>query len=178
MSYGLPPDYGSTSQPSQYRLPDANQDANQDIHQETMPESKLNPCAQPFVPRGSGGDDDRSSGTPPTIRDRRTTAHRASFSQRPHPSGNKQSPKEARENINQAYITLKNKQFSDAEEKFQAVIDEFGSQLSQADYQNSVIGLARSLNEQTPEKQEEACSHLEELRSKGRLTKLGASTIP
>ncbi|WP_257279546.1 hypothetical protein [Endozoicomonas sp. ISHI1] len=176
MSYGLPPACGSTSQPSQHRLPELNQEK----HQDTASASKLNPYALPFVPRGLKNDRSSamSSAMPPAIRQRQTTEHKAPSSQRPQPSRNKQSPEAAREKINEAYKALKKKQFSDAEEKFQAVIDEFGSQLNQTDYQRSVFGLAKSLKEQTPEKQKKACSHLEELRSEGRLTKLGASTIP
>ncbi|WP_257279547.1 hypothetical protein [Endozoicomonas sp. ISHI1] len=184
MSYGLPPAYGSTSQPSQHRLPEPNQETHQDTRQDTASASKLNPYALPFVPRGLKNDRSSarssamSSAMPPAIRQRQTTEHKAPSSQRPHLPRNKQSPKEARENISQAYTALKKRNFSDAEKKFKAVIDEFESQLSQADYQSSVVGLAKSLKEQTPEKQKKACSHLEELRSKGRLTKLGASTIP
>ncbi|WP_257279543.1 hypothetical protein [Endozoicomonas sp. ISHI1] len=180
MSYGLPPACGSTSQPSQHRLPESNQDTHQDTHQDTASASKLNPNAIPFVPRRLKNDQSSamSSAMPPAISQRRITEHKAPSSQRPHPRRNKRSPETARENIRQAYGTLKKRQFSDAEEKFQAVIDEFGSQLSQADYQNSVIGLAKSLKEQTPEKQEKARTHLEKLRSEGRFTQLGASTIP
>ncbi|WP_257279549.1 lipopolysaccharide assembly protein LapB [Endozoicomonas sp. ISHI1] len=177
MSYGLPPACGSTSQPSQHRLPDVNQDTHQDVARA----SKLNPYARPFVPRGSSGDDDRSSARssamPPTIHDRRTTAYRASSSQRPHPLRNRQSPEAANEKIDQAYKALKNQHFSHAEEKFQAILNEYRGQLSQIDYQRTVIGLARSLKEQNREKQKKACYRLEKLRLKGPLTALGASRI-
>ncbi|WP_257274152.1 hypothetical protein, partial [Endozoicomonas sp. SESOKO4] len=73
---------------------------------------------------------------------------------------------------------LKNQHFSHAEEKFQAILQEYEDQLSQADYQNSVIGLARSLKEQTPKKQKAAYSRLQELRLEEPLTELGASKIP
>ncbi|WP_257291343.1 hypothetical protein, partial [Endozoicomonas sp. ONNA1] len=168
MSFGLPPAYGSTSQPSQNHLPDA--------HQDGKPTSDLNPNALPFVPRGSRSD--QSSDTLPTIRRRRTTAHRAPSSQRWHRSTRKKSPEAAEKKIHEAYKALKNQQFTHAEDKFQATLQEYRGQLSEADYQSSVIGLARSLNEQNREKQKKAFYRLEQLRLRGSLTPLGASTTP
>ncbi|WP_257291097.1 hypothetical protein, partial [Endozoicomonas sp. ONNA1] len=56
-------------------------------------------------------------------------------------------------------------------------MEEYRVQLSDADEQSSVMGLARSLKEQNREKLKEAFDLLEAFRSKGSLTPLGASTI-
>ncbi|WP_257279542.1 lipopolysaccharide assembly protein LapB [Endozoicomonas sp. ISHI1] len=175
MSYGLPPAYGSASQPSQHRLPESHQDTDKD----RKPASKLDPNAPLFVPRDSWDDRSsaRSSAMPQTLRHRQTSAHRASFSQRPHPSTNKQSTVAAKQKVDQAFKALKKQHFTDAEKQFLAILEECPDELSQSDYQNSVIGLARSLKEQNREKQIKACTRLEELRLKGHLTALRASKI-
>ncbi|WP_257287843.1 lipopolysaccharide assembly protein LapB [Endozoicomonas sp. SESOKO2] len=171
MSYGLPPAYGSTSQPSQHRLPESDQDA----HQDRKPASDLNPNALPFVPRRSW-ENRFSNGQ--DIHRRQTTAHGVPSSRGLQPSRKKQSPIAAEENISQAYEALKNQCFTDAEETFRSTLEEYRGQLNQADERNATIGLARSLKEQTPEKQKEACSLLQKLRSEEPLTELGASRIP
>ncbi|WOG26216.1 hypothetical protein [Endozoicomonas sp. 8E] len=86
-------------------------------------------------------------------------------------------PEATRERIDKAFEELKNQNFTRAEKVFQIILKEDQDILSLFHYQNIIIGLARSLKEQTRKKQTEACSLLEELRSTGSFTDFGASTI-
>ncbi|WP_422138518.1 hypothetical protein [Endozoicomonas sp. ALC020] len=171
MNDGLPPTYncasGTTSQPAQNRFTDSNEEA--------KPPFKLNPKAPPFIPRASGVD--RLSNTPTTINRRQTTACLTLSSQTLHPSVKRTSPEAASEKINSAFDLLMNQNFIDAENTFRAILQEYADLLRTSDYQRSIIGLARSLREQTCEKQKEACFHLEKLRLTGELNEFGASTI-
>ncbi|WP_422451453.1 hypothetical protein [Endozoicomonas sp. ALC066] len=86
-------------------------------------------------------------------------------------------PEATRERIDKAFEELKKQNFTNAEKVFQIILNEDQDILSLFHYQNIVIGLARSLKEQTRKKQIEACSLLEELRLTGSFTEFGASTI-
>ncbi|WOG26243.1 hypothetical protein [Endozoicomonas sp. 8E] len=87
------------------------------------------------------------------------------------------SPEAIEKNINDAYAIFHNKNFIEAEKAFRIILQKYQSLLRSFERQNITIGLARSLKEQTFEKQKEACSILEELRLDGRFNSFGASTI-
>ncbi|WP_448217735.1 hypothetical protein [Endozoicomonas sp. 2B-B] len=170
MSYGFTATASATSnttsQPSQNRATGSEHTSN------------LNPEAPVFIPRAERVQriDDRSNRLP-TISGRRVTANETfaprTFQQRK----NIRRPEAIKEEIDNAYKALMNKKFIDAEAAFQLILDKNESILSRSEHQNVVIGLARSLKEQTFTKQKEACSRLEELRSKASLNDFGASTI-
>lgn len=86
-------------------------------------------------------------------------------------------PEATTERINHAFEALKKQNFESAEKAFRVILNEDQDVLSLFHYQNIVVGLARSLKEQTEKKQIEACSLLQELRSTGSFTEFGASTI-
>ncbi|WOG26212.1 hypothetical protein [Endozoicomonas sp. 8E] len=77
--------------------------------------------------------------------------------------------------IDESFTALNRQRFSDAEAAFRAILQE--TWLSTFNYQNVTMGLARSLNAQSREKQEKARFLLEKLRQKGSVNKFGASTI-
>ncbi|WOG26244.1 hypothetical protein [Endozoicomonas sp. 8E] len=168
MSYGLP----STTSAATSTTPQLPQKADSVT---TERQFTLNPEAAPFVPRDQGVD---QWNTPSTIRDRQATRRETDEPQKFHQWRKKKTyTDETVKRINDAYDALKTQKFSSAEVAFRSILRIDKDVLSQYDYQKMHIGLARSLNEQTREKQEEACSLLKELRSNASLNKFGASTI-
>ncbi|WP_252179246.1 hypothetical protein [Endozoicomonas sp. 4G] len=168
MNDGLPPAYSNATgaTPSQSPLPDSNK--------QTKAPPKLNPDAPVFVPRRQHAH--QPSISHQNILHRQTTACRKPSSQTLYPPVEKESPKEAKVKINRAYSMLSHQNFIDAESTFRSILQEYEDSLATYDYQQSVIGLARSLNESN-EKQKEACLLLEKLRSEHDLNKFGASTV-
>ncbi|WOG26250.1 PABP-interacting PAM2 motif-containing protein [Endozoicomonas sp. 8E] len=140
--------------------------------------SKLNPDAPVFIPRAERVQPiDDHSNTFPTISGRQVTASETFAPRTFHQRKNIRCPEAIKEEIDNAYKALMNKKFIDAEAAFRLILDKNESILSRSEHQSVVIGLARSLKEQTYTKQKEACSRLEELRSKAPLNDFGASTI-
>ncbi|WP_252179247.1 PABP-interacting PAM2 motif-containing protein [Endozoicomonas sp. 4G] len=169
MNYGLPPAYSNApgATPSQSTLPDSNK--------QTKAPFKLNPDAPVFVPRRQHAH--QPSISPQNILHRQTTAYQEPSSQTLYPPVEKESPKKAKVKINRAYSMLSRQNFIDAENTFRSILHEYDEDsLATFDYQRSVIGLARSLNESN-EKQKEARLRLEKLRSEHDLNEFGASTV-
>ncbi|WOG26249.1 hypothetical protein [Endozoicomonas sp. 8E] len=184
MSYGLPPTTGTTAssststsattQPPGYRASGSGRDATE--------KSQSSSCTNvsTFIPRGPQAQrghqyPDRSL----NIRDRQAKASQNPSLQTFHQSDNATQPKTAkRAKINDAFKELSKQKFSNAEEAFRTILKEGKNKLSDHERKNLTIGLARSLKEQTHEKQKEACSLLKELRLKGKFSAFGASTIP
>ncbi|WOG26241.1 hypothetical protein [Endozoicomonas sp. 8E] len=132
----------------------------------------LNPEARTFIPGAR-----QHSNSPSNITDRQATAN-PSFTPRTFQPGKKKPvPEAVKKKIDSAFATFNNQNFPDAEKAFRVILHENKNRLSPFDKQNITVGLARSLKEQTREKQLEACSLLEELRLEGELTRFGASTI-
>ncbi|WP_448217736.1 tetratricopeptide repeat protein [Endozoicomonas sp. 2B-B] len=170
MSYGFIPTASATtnttSQPSQ-------NPASGSAHT-----SSLNPDAPEFIPRAERAQRiDGHSNRLPTISGRQVTADETFASRTFQQRTNVSCPDAITEAINKAFEALTNKKFIDAEAAFRLILDKNESSLSKLQHQSLVIGLARSLKEQTYTKQKEACSRLEELRSKAPLNDFGASTI-
>ncbi|WOG26246.1 hypothetical protein [Endozoicomonas sp. 8E] len=135
----------------------------------------LNPEATPFVPRNQGVS---QWNTPIDIKERQATTCKKCRPGKVHRrGGEKKYPDETVKRINDAYEALKTQKFSLAEGLFRTILHIDKNILKQYDYQKMHIGLARSLNKQTREKQEEACSCLEKLRSNAPLNEFGTSTI-
>ncbi|WOG26251.1 hypothetical protein [Endozoicomonas sp. 8E] len=170
MSYGFIPTASAatntTSQPSQNTASGSEHTSN------------LNPDAPVFIPRAERVQriDDHSNAFT-TISGRRVTADETLAPRTFHQRTDVPCPEAIKEEINKAFEALTNKKFIDAEAAFRLILDKNESSLSKFEHQNLVIGLARSLKEQTYTKQKEACSCLEELRSKAPLNDFGASTI-
>ncbi|WP_422134593.1 tetratricopeptide repeat protein [Endozoicomonas sp. ALD040] len=168
MSYGLPP----ITNPATSATPQPPQNADSVTTERRF---TLNPEAAPFVPRNQGAD---QWNTPSNIRDRQATERKTDVLQKFHRWREKPTyPDDTVKRINDAYDALKTQKFRSAEVAFQSILCIDQDVLSQYDYQKMHIGLARSLNEQTRAKQEEACSLLKELRSKAPLNEFGASII-
>ncbi|WP_422134594.1 hypothetical protein [Endozoicomonas sp. ALD040] len=177
MSYGLTATTGttdsSTIQPPGYRASGSDRDATE----KSQSSARTNvPTFIPRCPHAQRGHQypDRSN-----IRDRQTKASQNPSLQTFQQSDSATPPKSVkRAKINDAFKELSKQKFSNAEEAFRTILKEDKNKLSDREWKNLTIGLARSLKEQTHEKQKEACSLLKELRLKGRFTAHGASTIP
>ncbi|WOG26235.1 hypothetical protein [Endozoicomonas sp. 8E] len=138
----------------------------------------LNPKAETFIPRSQlphGGH--QHSNRPSNIQDRPLTACQSPTPRTFHPEAKTYSPEALKKAINSAFAMLNNQNFIAAEEAFRVILHNKHGIPNPFDKQNVTVGLARSLKEQTCEKQLEACSILEELRLDGTLNRFGASTI-
>ncbi|WP_422134582.1 tetratricopeptide repeat protein [Endozoicomonas sp. ALD040] len=158
----------TTSQPSGYCASGSDTGASKGRR------STLNPNAKTFIPRSQlphGGHQDSNRPSRPA------TADQSSTLQTFHPEAKTCPPEVFKKEIKSAYAMLNNQNFIDAEKAFRTLLNGKHGIPSRFDKQEATIGLARSLREQTHEKQLEACSILEELRLDGKLTRLGASTI-
>ncbi|WOG26214.1 hypothetical protein [Endozoicomonas sp. 8E] len=140
----------------------------------SKPQSKLNPEAPTFIPRLQSAEQPLNS--PSNIRDRQATASQEPSAQTFQQHSEKHHGAYS-DVINDAYQELREHHFTTAEKAFRTIFKNFKKTLSQCERHSVLLGLARSLKEQTHEKQLEACSLLEELRSNERLTKSGASAI-
>ncbi len=173
MSYGLTPTIalaGEVPGPSQHYAPDSDTDKTA-----TKSPSSLNPEAAPFIPRTQPSQCAlQRRNTPSDIKVRQAKAHSRLSPQRLHPR-EKKAPLTIQARIDEAFTALNRQRFSDAEAVFSAILQE--KRLSPFNYKNVTIGLARSLKEQSREKQEKACSLLEQLRQKGSVNEFGASSI-
>ncbi|WP_422475930.1 hypothetical protein [Endozoicomonas sp. ALB032] len=177
MNYGLPTTTRSAplsctatvarSQPLQYCASSSNATT-----ETTKPPFKLNPKAPAFVPRMQPVQED--PGAPSNILDRRAKAYQWPSPGTFHQRVNKSCPETAKR-INSAFKLLKKQDYINAEAAFQTILQD--EPLNEFDHQRTVIGLARSLKEQTSEKKKEALTRLEELRVNGTFTESGASTI-
>ncbi|WP_422412515.1 MULTISPECIES: hypothetical protein [unclassified Endozoicomonas] len=177
MNYGLPTTTRSaplsctatvaTPQPLQYCASGSNATT-----ETTKPPFKLNPKAPAFVPRMQPVQED--PGAPSNILDRRAKAYQRPSPGTFHQRVNKSCPETAKR-INSAFKLLKKQDYINAEAAFQTILQD--EPLNEFDHQRTVIGLARSLKEQTSEKKKEALTRLEELRVNGTFTESGASTI-
>ncbi|WOG26236.1 hypothetical protein [Endozoicomonas sp. 8E] len=182
MNYGLPTITRSatrsctatvaTSQPLQYYASGSN--ANTEA---TKPPFKLNPKAPAFIPRVQPGQPvQEHPGAASNILDRRAKAYQNPSPVTFHQRASKSRPETAKR-IDSAFDVLKKQDYIKAEAAFQAILQDDHNILNEFDHQRTVIGLARSLKEQTSEKKKEALTRLEELRVNGTFTESGASTI-
>ncbi|WP_422451457.1 hypothetical protein [Endozoicomonas sp. ALC066] len=141
----------------------------------SKPKSTLNPEAPAFIPRTQSTQ--QHWNPPANIRDRQATASQdlstPTFQQHRKKHHNAYSGM-----IDDAYKELRKHKFTTAEKAFRTLLKNSEETLSQFQRHSVLMGLARSLKEQTQEKQLEACSLLEELRSNGTFSQSGASTIP
>ncbi|WP_422134589.1 hypothetical protein [Endozoicomonas sp. ALD040] len=111
------------------------------------------------------------------ISERQVTANRKSTSRPFQPAVREASSQLIAKEIDSAYAILNNQNFIGAEKAFRIILTDNWGELTTFEKENTTVGLARSLKEQTREKQIEACSLLEELRLEGKLSWFGASTI-
>ncbi|WP_422138511.1 hypothetical protein [Endozoicomonas sp. ALC020] len=173
MSYGPTPSTSApassgteTSQSPQYCAPVSYADAAK------KPPSTSNRQAKPLNPPTQLPDGVRQHSNRPS---RQATAYQSST---PRTFQAKTCPPEAlKKAIDSAFAMLNNQNFTAAEKAFRTLLNGKHGIPNRFDKQEATIGLARSLNEQTREKQIEACSILEELRLDGKLNRFGASTI-
>ncbi|WP_422134577.1 hypothetical protein [Endozoicomonas sp. ALD040] len=173
MSYGPTPSTSApassgteTSQSPQYCAPVSYADAAK------KPPSTSNRQAKPLNPPTQLPEGVRQHSNRPS---RQATAYQSST---PRTFQAKTCPPEAlKKAIDSAFAMLNNQNFTAAEKAFRAILNGKHGIPNRFDKQEATIGLARSLNEQTREKQIEACSILEELRLDGKLNRFGASTI-
>ncbi|WP_252179248.1 hypothetical protein [Endozoicomonas sp. 4G] len=168
MNYGLPPAYsnatGTASQPLQQGASGSNTNAVEPS------ESKLNPQATAFVPHV------QTAALP--ITDRQITViHTPPFLQPGHKWGRKPYPPDTQARIDDAFKALKQERFKTAEAAFWVIINTDLHLLTRFEYQNLIVGFARSLKDQTHAKQEEARRYLEQLRLTEKPDPLKASTI-
>ncbi|WP_422138512.1 hypothetical protein [Endozoicomonas sp. ALC020] len=153
-----------TSQPSRYCASGSYADALKGRR------STLNPNTETFIPHSQLPHGGHQHSNRPS---RPATAYQSST-----PRTFQTCPPEAlKKAINSAFAMLNNQNFTDAEKAFWTILNGKHGIPNRFDKQEATIGLARSLKEQTHEKQMEACSILEELRLDGKLTRFGASTI-
>ncbi|WP_422475925.1 hypothetical protein [Endozoicomonas sp. ALB032] len=180
MNYGLPITTSfatrsctatvATPQPLQYCASGSN--ANTET---TKPPFKLNPKAPAFIPRMQPDQPvQKDPGVPSNILDRRAKAYQCMSPRTFQQRVNKSCPETAKR-IDSAFKLLKKQDYINAEAAFRTILQD--EQLNEFDHQRTVIGLARSLKEQTSEKKKEALTRLEELRVNGTFTESGASTI-
>ncbi|WOG26238.1 hypothetical protein [Endozoicomonas sp. 8E] len=134
--------------------------------------------ARTFVPsaRHHQGAHERSNRAANTS-NRQATANRRSTSRPFQPAARNASSQQIAKEIDSAFAILNNQNFIGAEKAFRVILTDNWGELTAFEKQNTTVGLARSLKEQTREKQIEACSLLEELRLEGKLSWFGASTI-
>ncbi|WP_448217719.1 tetratricopeptide repeat protein [Endozoicomonas sp. 2B-B] len=160
----------TTSQPSLYCA------SGSDIGASKGRKFTLNPNAETFIPRSQRPHGDHQHlNSPSNIPDWPATADQSST---PRTFQAKTCPPQAlKKAIDSAFAMLNNQNFTAAEKAFRAILNGKHGIPNRFDKQEATIGLARSLNEQTREKQIEACSILEELRLDGKLNRFGASTI-
>ncbi|WP_448217715.1 PABP-interacting PAM2 motif-containing protein [Endozoicomonas sp. 2B-B] len=137
--------------------------------------SSLNPNAEPFIPRSEQVK--QGPQVPLSVRYPQTTAVQNIAPHTFQKQRIKDYSDETAMKVGKAYETLKKQDFIKAEEIFRTLLSENQGIQSQFGYQDIIIGLARSLKEQTVNKQIEACNILNQLRSKGPLNAFGASTI-
>ncbi|WP_422134579.1 tetratricopeptide repeat protein [Endozoicomonas sp. ALD040] len=138
----------------------------------------LNPNAETFIPRSQrphGGHQHLNS--PSNTPDWPATAYQSSTPRTFHPEAKTCHPETLKKEIKSALAMLDNHNFTGAEKAFRAILHSKHGIPNPFDKQTVTIGLARSLKEQTREKQMEACSILEELRLDGTLDRFGASSI-
>ncbi|WOG26213.1 hypothetical protein [Endozoicomonas sp. 8E] len=140
----------------------------------SKPKSKLNPEAPAFIPRTQGAQQHWNS--PPNIRDRQVTASQEPSTQTFQPSEKHHDAYS--DMIDDAYKELRKHKFTTAEKAFRTLFKNCEETLNQRQRHSVLIGLARSLKEQTREKQLEACSLLEALRSNETFSQSGVSTVP
>ncbi len=161
-----------TSRPSQYCASGSDTGASKGRR------STLNPKAERFIPRSQrphGGH--QHSNSPSNIPDWPATAYQSATPLKFHPEARACPPEILKKKIKSAFAMLNNQNFTDAEKAFRALLNGKHGIPNRCEKQEATIGLARSLKEQTCEKQMEACSILEELRLDEKLTRFGASTI-
>ncbi|WOG26228.1 hypothetical protein [Endozoicomonas sp. 8E] len=175
MSYGPTPTTGApvssgtrTSQPSGYCASGSDTGASKGRR------STLNPNAETFIPRSQRPHGGHQHSNIPS---RPATAYQSFTPWTLHPEAKTCPPEALKKAINSAFAMLKNQNFTDAEKAFRVILHGKHGIPNPFDKQEVTIGLARSLKEQTCEKQMEACSILEELRLDGKLTRFGASSI-
>ncbi|WP_252179254.1 hypothetical protein [Endozoicomonas sp. 4G] len=137
-----------------------------------LAEFTIYPQATSFIPGIQG-----FQGTATPITDRQVTAIHAPPFLPPFHQWATKTPPESRKKIDVAYAVLKNGRFEDAENAFWIIINEHLLTLEMIDYQSVIIGLARSLKDQTRAKQEQARLLLEELRMSRTLNSFDASII-
>ncbi|WP_422138517.1 tetratricopeptide repeat protein [Endozoicomonas sp. ALC020] len=141
-------------------------------------EFTLNPNAETFIPRSQLPHRGHQHWhRPSNIQDRPVTSCQRPTPRTFHPEAKTYSPVALRKEINSAFAMLNNQNFIDAEKKFRVILNSIHGIPDPFEKRNVTVGLARSLKEQTCEKQLEACSILEELRLDGTLNRFGASTI-
>ncbi|WOG26232.1 hypothetical protein [Endozoicomonas sp. 8E] len=161
-----------TSQPSRYCASGSYADAARKRPSTSSQETKsLTQPAQ--LPQGVHQHSNKSS----NISGQQASAYQRSTPRTYHPEAKPPSPEAIKKEIDSAFAILKKQHFSDAEKAFRVILQEYQGKLSPFNKQETTIGLARSLKEQTYEKQLEACSLLEALRLDGRCNKFGASII-
>ncbi|WP_422475942.1 hypothetical protein [Endozoicomonas sp. ALB032] len=173
MNYGLPPTIstatGTISQPLQHR-------ASGSDHNATKRPSAIDPKALVFNQPAQCAWEHWNR--PSNIRNRQTTVFQSRFPREFQTRANARCPEAIQKQIDSAFDELiKEKNFINVERMFRRIIQNGRAVLGEFHYQSSVIGLARSLKEQTYEKLKEACYLLEELRLTGTFTEYGASTI-
>ncbi|WOG26229.1 hypothetical protein [Endozoicomonas sp. 8E] len=139
--------------------------------------STLNPNAETFIPRSQLHHGHQHSNRLSNTPDWPATACQSSTPRTFHPEAQTYPPDALKKAINSAFAMLNNQNFIDAEKAFRVILHNKHGIPNPFDKQNVTVGLARSLKEQTCEKQLEACSILEELRLDGTLNRFGASTI-
>ncbi|WP_422475923.1 hypothetical protein [Endozoicomonas sp. ALB032] len=162
----------TTSQPSRYCASGSYADAAK------KPPSAPNREAKPLAPRaqlakGVHQHSNKSS----NISGQQASAYQRSTPRTLYPEAKTPSPAAIRKEINSAFAILRHQNFTDAEKAFRVILKKYQGNLSPFNKQNTTIGLARALKEQTNEKQLEAYSLLEALRLDGTCNKFGASTI-
>ncbi len=180
MSYGLPTTSATTSSNSTTTLASQQSQygaSGSDAAAATGRRLTLNPEAPTFIPgrRLHQGVQERSN-ILSTLSDRQASEYQGVTPRTFHPGTKSSSPEAIEEEVSDAFAILNNKNFTEAEKAFRIILHKNQGILSSFDKQNITIGLARSLKEQTFEKQIEACSILEELRLDGTFTSFGAST--
>ncbi|WP_422134580.1 MULTISPECIES: tetratricopeptide repeat protein [unclassified Endozoicomonas] len=137
----------------------------------------LNPNAETFIPRSQLHHGHQHSNRPSNTPDWPATAYQSSTPRTFNPEAETCPPGAVKKEIKSTFAILKNQNFIDAEKAFRTILNGKYGIPNRFEKQEATIGLARSLKEQTCEKQMEACSILEELRLDGTLNRFGASTI-
>ncbi|WP_448217698.1 PABP-interacting PAM2 motif-containing protein [Endozoicomonas sp. 2B-B] len=141
----------------------------------SKPQSKLNPEAPAFIPRVQSAEQHWNS--PANIRDRHTTVNQKPSSLRSQQLSQKKGSGPYSDMIDNAYQEYKDRKYATAEKAFRTILKNCMKSLNQYQRHEVLLGLARSLKEQNREKQLEACSLLEELRSNETFYPFGASTV-
>ncbi|WOG26215.1 hypothetical protein [Endozoicomonas sp. 8E] len=141
----------------------------------SKPQSKLNPEAPTFIPRLQSAE--QHWNLPLNIRARQTTVSQESSPQRFQRLGQKKCRSAYSGMIDNAYQEFREHKYATAEKAFRTLLKNCEASLSRYERHEVLLGLARSLKEQNRQKQLEACSLLEELRSNETFYPSGASTV-